>query len=262
MNQPFAYNHALLAGKTAVITGASRKIGIGAAIARSLAAVGCNLFLTYYRSYDGQMPWGSQAEETEALLVELQAMGITAEGADLDLSDPTTPATLFTMAEIAVGPVDILINNATYSLTDSIETLTAVHIDNHYAVNVRGMMLLCHEFVKRFQGDWGRIINLTSGQGAGPMPNELAYAATKGAVDAFSLSLSTAVIGKQITVNVVDPGITDTGWIEPEQYAHFLAQAPAGRLGQPMDAARLVRFLASPEASWITGQLIRSRGGL
>lgn len=260
--EQYSYNKQLLAGKTAVITGASRHIGIGAAIARALAEVGCNLFLTYYRTYDGMMPWGSKPQETETLIAELQNMGVVVEGVDLDLSEPTAPATLFTMAEIAVGPVDILINNATYSVNDDIDTLTAVHIDKHYALNMRGMMLLCTEFVQRFQGEWGRIINLTSGQGLGPMPNELAYAATKGAVDAFSLSLSTAVAGRNITVNVVDPGITDTGWISPELHAQFVAQSPTGRLGQPADAARLVRFLASPEASWITGQTLRSRGGL
>lgn len=256
------YQEDMLVGKTAVITGVSRKIGIGAAIARAFAEVGCQVFTTYYRPYDATMPWGSQQDEAEGLLAELRHSGIPAAGLELDLSDPAAPVQLFTAAEAAFGPIDILVNNAAYSVNDGVSGLTAVHIDNHYAVNVRGMMLLCAEFVKRFRGDWGRIINLTSGQGAGPMPGELAYAATKGAVDAFTVSLAAAVAAQQITVNAVDPGGTDTGWMWPELVAQLTAQSPTGRVGQPEDAARLVRFLASPEAGWITGQIIRSRGGL
>ena len=93
------------------------------------------------------------------------------------------------------------------------------------------------------------------------MPHELAYAATKGGVDAFTLSLSAATAGRGITVNAVDPGPTDTGWLRAEQRAGLLARAPMGRLGAPQDAARVVAFLASEEAGWVTGQVIRSRGG-
>jgi 3-oxoacyl-[acyl-carrier protein] reductase len=256
------YQTDMLKGKTAVITGVSRQIGIGAAVARALAKVGCNVFTSYYRPYDVTMPWGSLAHEAETLLTELRGLGIKAAGLELDLSEPTAAVTLFDAVETAVGPVDILVNNAAYSLNDTVEGLTAVHIDNHYVVNVRGMMLLCAEFVKRFQGEWGRIINMTSGQGAGPMPNELAYAATKGAVEAFTVSLSAAVAHHNITVNALDPGATDTGWMPPDLHAQLQAQSPTGRVGLPEDAARLVRFLASPEAGWITGQIIRSRGGL
>ncbi len=256
------YQHEMLTGKTAVITGVSRKIGIGTAVARALAEVGCNIFTTYYRPYDATMPWGSQADEAESVIAELRQMGVKAAGLELDLSDPAAPAALFDAAEAALGPVAILVNNATYSVNDGVAGLTAVHIDHHYAVNVRGMMLLCAEFVRHFQGEWGRIINLTSGQGAGPMPDELAYAATKGAVDAFTVSLAAGIAGQKITVNAIDPGVTDTGWMPPDLYAHLLARSPMGRVGQPEDAARLIRFLASPEAGWITGQIIRSRGGL
>ncbi len=94
------------------------------------------------------------------------------------------------------------------------------------------------------------------------MPGKLAYAASKGAVEAFSLSLSAELASQGITVNAIDPGVTDTGWLTNELQQKFTAQAPMGRIGTPEDAARLVRFLASPEAGWITGQLIRSRDGL
>ncbi|WP_420644036.1 SDR family oxidoreductase [Candidatus Leptofilum sp.] len=256
----------MLQGQTAVITGVSRKIGIGAAIAQALAEVGCNIFTTYFRPYDATMPWGSQADEATAIIAELQQMGVEATGLELDLSQPTTPAELFTIVQERFGRANILINNAAYSTTGSITKMTANDMQNHLAVNVQGMALLCQAFVQQFEeGEWvenGRIINISSGQSHGPMPDELAYATSKGAVEAFSLSLSADLASQGITVNAIDPGITDTGWITDDLRQHFVAQAPMRRIGTPADAARLVRFLASPEAGWITGQLIRSRGGL
>lgn len=128
-------------------------------------------------------------------------------------------------------------------------------------MNLRAVLLLCLEFIKGCSHvGAGRIINLTSGQGLGPMPGELAYAATKGGVDALTLSLSAAVAARGITVNALDPGPTDTGWMRPEQRAALLATAPMGRLGTPQDAAQVVVFLASEAAGWVTGQVIRGRG--
>ncbi len=246
----------------AIVTGASRKIGIGAAIARALAEDDFTIFTTYFRPYDATMPWGSQQNEATDLLTELQEMGANVIGLELDLSDPTAPATLFDAVETQLGKPTVLVNNATFSLNDGIANLTAELLDKHYAVNLRGTALLCAEFVRRFDGDWGRIINMTSGQGTGPMPDELAYAATKGAIDAFTVSLATAVAPQNITVNAVDPGATDTGWMDAALYEQLRQQTPMGRVGLPEDAAQLVRFLASPDAGWITGQIIRSRGGL
>ena len=256
----------MLKGQTAVITGVSRKIGIGAAIARALAEVGCNIFTTYFRPYDATMPWGSEANEAVELITELQQLGVAATGLELDLSQPTAPAELFAVVQERFGQATILVNNAAYSTSENIDTLNAPSLDNHYAVNVRGMALLCQAFVQQFaEGAWvenGRIINLSSGQSFSPMPSELAYIASKGAVEALTLSLSADLARRGITVNAIDPGITDTGWIPDDLRQQFVAQAPMGRIGTPADAARLVRFLASPEAGWITGQLIRSRGGL
>jgi 3-oxoacyl-[acyl-carrier protein] reductase len=251
-----------LQNKIALITGASRKVGIGAAIARELAGGGADVFVTYYHTYDATMAWGSQPAEAEALLAELKRLGVRAEGMNLDLTGPEAPIQLFDRVEESLGPVDILVNNATYSVNDGIDHLTAEHLDKHYAMNVRAMALLCVEFTRRFkQGSGGRIINMSSGQGVGPMPGELAYVATKGAVEAFTVTLSAELASRGITVNAVDPGATDTGWMSPELKAQLVARAPMGRVGQPEDAARLVRFLASEEAGWITGQIIHSRGG-
>ena len=252
--------------RLALVTGVSRKAGIGAAIARELARDGADLFITYYRPYDQLTGLAADPGESESLLTELRQIGGHADGLELDLADSGAPARLFDHIEARWGPVTILVNNATHSLRDGISRLHAAHLDQHYAVNIRAMALLCAEFVRRYtlrssRIGFGRIINLSSGQGLGAMVGELAYAATKGAVEAFSRSLSVEVGKLGITVNAVDPGVTDTGWIPPELKLKLEAESPMGRLGVPADAARLVRFLVSSEAGWITGQIIHSRGG-
>ena len=257
----------LFQGRLALITGASRKAGIGAAIARELARDGTNIFITYYRPYDHETGLASDPEEPQLLLAELRRMGRNADGLELDLSEIQAPRHLFDHVEATCGPITILVNNATYSVRDGIENLNAEQLDKHYAMNIRAMALLCAEFVRRYEQNLphavhGRIINLSSGQGLSPMPGELAYAATKGAVEAFTRSLSAEVGKLGITVNAVDPGATDTGWISSELKVRWEAESPMGRIGVPEDAARLVRFLASAEAGWITGQVIHSRGGL
>lgn len=254
-----------LENKVAIVTGASRQAGIGAAIAKELARAGVVVFITYHQAYDETVTGLAQPNEAEALLAELQQLGVPAAGWDVDLSDPAMINPLLDRVTQTLGQPTILINNAAYSERDGWPSLTAELLDKHYAVNVRGMMVLSVEFVRRYQAagaTTGRIINLTSGQGLTPMPQELAYVATKGAVEAFTISFSAAVVDLGITVNAVDPGLTDSGWLTPALRAEFMAQAPQGRLGRPVDAARLVRFLASDEAGWITGQIIRSRGGM
>jgi 3-oxoacyl-[acyl-carrier protein] reductase len=252
-----------LRGKVALVTGATRLAGLGAAIADALASAGADLGLGYFRAYDRQQPWGVKDAEPEQLLARLHALGVRAVGFEVDLSGLEGPRQLFALVQNALGPVHILVNNAAYSAEARVEQLTAEILDRHYEVNLRATALLSAEFVRSFtSGSGGRIINLTSGQGAFPMPNELAYAATKGGIDAFTVSLSAAVAKKGITVNAVDPGPTDTGWINDTLGASLLGDAPMGRVGGPLDAARLVAFLASEEAEWITGQIIRSRGGL
>jgi 3-oxoacyl-[acyl-carrier protein] reductase len=253
--------------RSALVTGVSRQAGIGAAIARELARDGVDIFITYYRPYDEETGLAADSEEPAKLLEDLRSLGRRAEGLEADLSDPRAAERVFDRAEAALGSITILVNNAAYSTRDGIENVTAEQLDRHYAINLRATALLCAEFVRRFRAlrprsVHGRIINLSSGQGLTPMPGELAYAATKGAVEAFSRSLSAEVAKLGITVNAVDPGITDTGWIPPELKARWKGESPTGRIGMPQDAARLVRFLTSTEAEWITGQVIHSRGGL
>jgi 3-oxoacyl-[acyl-carrier protein] reductase len=122
--------------------------------------------------------------------------------------------------------------------------------------------MLSVEFCRRFAAkSGGRIVNFSSGQHLGPMPDELAYAMSKAAIVTFTQSLAPAVMGKGITVNVVNPGVTDTGWITPALAEELLPAMPAGRFGTPDDAAHAVAWLASDEAAWITGQVINSEGG-
>lgn len=251
-----------LQGKIAIVTGASRRIGIGTAICRSLAEAGADIFFTYWMPYDREMAWGEDRDWPGQLQLELQQAGVRAWGMEADLSLPGTPERIIREVFRELGAPSILVNNAAYSTNDGYERLDAGTLDAHYAVNMRGTFLLCAEFAKSFHhGSGGRIINMTSGQDKGPMPGELAYVATKGAISAFTVSLAAELAHRHITVNAVDPGPTDSGWMSDEVKQHLQPRFPAKRIGTPEDAARLIRMLASDDAGWITGQIIHSDGG-
>ena len=251
-----------LRGRVALVTGASRRRGIGTAICRTLAGKGADVFFTYWVPFDRRQLVGEDPEAPAALHEELRGMGVRAEGVELDLSPADSPECLLDAVTERLGPPSILVNNAAYSTRDSFERLDAETLDAHYAVNLRAAALLSVGFARRYPGGpGGRIINLTSGQSLGPMPEELAYAATKGAIETFTVTLAAEVGHKGITVNAVNPGPTDTGWMTEELKEELSAKFPAGKVGEPEDAARVVAFLASDEACWITGQIIHSEGG-
>lgn len=250
-----------LAGRIALVTGASRSIGIGAAICRRLADDGADIAFTHFLNYDRDM-YGSPEDGPDELQRELEAKGVRAASIAIDLSQPGIASGLFDQVEASLGPADILINNAAYSTHDSWDTLTEASWDMHMSVNARATAMLTVEFARRFsKGNGGRVVNFSSGQHLGPMPDELAYAASKGAIIAFSMSVAPALARQGITINVVNPGPTDTGWIGDELAAALLRVSPFGRIGQPEDAARAIAFLVSDEAAWITGQTINSEGG-
>jgi 3-oxoacyl-[acyl-carrier protein] reductase len=251
-----------LSGRVALVTGASRQQGIGAAICHALAERGADVAFSHWLRYDAAFPWAGGPEEPDELAAELGSLGVRTVAIKWNLARADTVESLLEIAEARLGPLSILVNNAAYSTSDGYERLDAATIDAHVAVNLRATMLLSAAFARRFAWDGpGRIINLTSGQSLGPMPDELAYGATKGAIEAFTRSLAPAVAAKGITVNAVNPGPTDTGWISPDLRAELLPKFPLGRLGTPQDAARLIAWLAGPEAGWVTGQVIHSEGG-
>jgi len=227
-----------LRNKVAVITGVSRKKGIGAAIARELSKAGVNIVTTYFRPYDKTKTWKSSDDEAQAIIEELKSNGVKAHGIEMDLRDSTTPTLLLDAAEKLFTKIDILINNATSSVDADIAHLTPELLDEAYAVNLRATLMLCSEFSKRHDGRLGgRIILLTSGQGITAMPNEIPYVVTKGGIDAFTKSASISLAKKNITINAIDPGATDSGWMTPELYDHIKAENPMGRVGKPEDAA-------------------------
>jgi 3-oxoacyl-[acyl-carrier protein] reductase len=251
-----------LRGRVALVTGVGRRRGIGSAVCRALASRSADIVLSYWKAYDREMPWASGEDGPGALLGELRAAGVRAEGVEADLSGSESPRSLLDAAEEKLGRPSILVNTAAYSTRDGYEALDAETLDVHYAVNVRAMALLSVGFARRYPGGpGGRIVNFSSGQSLGPMPEELAYVATKGAIEAFTRTLAVEVGHKQITVNAINPGPTDTGWMTEELEQEIIPKFPLGRIGQPEDAARLVAFLASDEAAWITGQIIHSEGG-
>jgi 3-oxoacyl-[acyl-carrier protein] reductase len=262
-----------LRGRVAVVTGASRRVGIGAAVCRELAGAGADVFFTHWVGYDRAMDY-ADPDGPEALLAELRGLGVRAEAAPVDLADPAAPDALLAEVERRLGLPTILVNNAAHSTRDGWRALDAATLDAHYAVNLRATALLSVGLARRLadrpdgnrvphtEGTRrGRIVNLTSGQGRGPMPGELAYAASKGGIEALTVTLAAELGPYGITVNAVDPGPTDTGWMSDALKAELLPRFPLGRIGVAADAARLIAFLVSDAGGWITGEIIHSTGG-
>ena len=248
--------------KVAIVTGVSRIKGIGRAICIELAKRKHDIFFTYWTEYDQQMPWSVDDNEPDLIQEEIKDLGVRCEKIELDLSSENSAELLFDSITESFGEASVLVNNATFSTETEINTITGSDLDKHYAVNVKATTLLIAEFVKRFNSQkQGRIVNLTSGQSLGQMPNEIAYAMTKGAIETLTVTLSSQLAGKGITINAVNPGPNDTGWMNKELKESLGQQFPMGRIGQPKDTAKLIGFLANDDAEWITGQIIHSEGG-
>jgi 3-oxoacyl-[acyl-carrier protein] reductase len=263
-----------LRGRVAVVTGVSRRAGIGYAIARRLAAQGASLVLHHYARHDRDQPWGAEPGGPDAIVA-----GVTAALADpdatvwhqeADLSDPDAPSRLIEAAVATSRFLDILVCNHARSGGDGpLGTLTAAMLDAHWAVNTRSSILLAQAFaavrgageVGGYNRPGGRIVFMTSGQDLGPMPGEVAYAASKGALASVTLTLADQLAGRGITVNAVNPGPVDTGYAPPDAHEAVRRHFPQGRWGEPDDPARLIAWLATDEAAWITGQVINTEGG-
>jgi 3-oxoacyl-[acyl-carrier protein] reductase len=252
-----------LRGRVALVTGVSRRNGIGFAIARRLAEQGAELFLHSWEPFDAAMPWGADPGGSEAIRSELRVTGRRIEQLADDFRDATAPERVVRAAFAAFGQVDILIANHAYSTLGDLEALTAAEIDAHLEINVRGTLLLIQAWAARHDDHrpGGRVIMLTSGQHLGPMPGELAYIASKGALHQLTRSLAAHLAPRGITVNTVNPGATDTGYADAALRESVLAREPMGRWGEPDDAARLIAWLCGDDARWITGEVINSTGG-
>lgn len=253
-----------LINKIAIVTGASRAKGIGTEICRELAKEGADIFFTHWSNYDRLMGYCNEDDFnwSKHLIEEIRSLGVRCESMELDLSQPDASRKLLDTVQTKLGSPSILVNNATHSVDVDFRSIDADVLDAHYNVNVRGTCLLTVEFARLIEGKHGgRIINMVSGQDKSPEPGNLAYVATKGAVSTFTKSVAIELAPLKITVNAVDPGPTNTGWMSSKLKEDLLPKFPMGRLGEPRDAAKLVVFLASEEAEWITGQIIHSDGG-
>ncbi|QQM44893.1 SDR family oxidoreductase [Streptomyces liliifuscus] len=260
-----------LRGRAALVTGASRRGGIGYAVARRLAAYGASVYAHHHVPHDADMPWGAdRPEEVVAGIREALAdPGALVVGGPGDLSDPTGPAELIaTAADALGGRIDILVANHALSGSDGpLDTIDAAMLDAHWAVDTRSVILLVQAYARlraalppRTAG--GRVVMMTSGQDiAGGMPGEIAYALQKGALASVTRSLATTLAEHAVTVNAVNPGPVDTDYMTGDEYAAIAAMFPAGRWGMPDDPARLIAWLATDEAEWVTGQVIDSEGG-
>ncbi len=251
-----------LQGRAAVVTGVSRRRGIGFATASRLAALGADLFVHSFTPFDAGQPWGADSDGLAPLLADLRAFGGKVEHGEADFADPDAPRSVMAAAVQALGHVDILVANHAYSALGTLEELSAAQIDAHLQVNVRGSLLLTQAFAAQHDGRaGGRVVLMTSGQHLHPMPGELAYVASKGALHQLTASLAAHLAPRGITVNTINPGATDTGYADEELRRAVIAREPMGRWGRPEDAARLIGWLATDDAQWVTGQIINSTGG-
>lgn len=256
-----------LAGRVAIVTGVSRRVGIAATIARQMLVDGACVLATGWHLHDAEQPWGADVGRAQATIdfvtADLPEAGGRLHYVEGDLADPDVPHSLAHLAVERFGALDIVVACHARSSRQSLRDVTVAELDASWTVNARGTVLLAkalqqHRVPSR---PGGRLITFTSGQHLGPMPNELPYIVSKGAIQQMTASLSEGLIDDGITVNCVNPGPVDTGYADPETHAHVAGMFPAQRWGQPTDVASLVRFLVSDDGGWITGETINSEGG-
>ena len=240
-----------LTGKTAIVTGSSR--GIGRAIAERLSADGANVVVTFHGNRD-------KAEEAVATI---KANGVDAIALQLDMRDLKSVRALFEQTKTRFGQIDILVNNAAgVNVFKPTAMLTEDEYDSMFQIT-RGVYFALQEATKHL-ADNGRIVSISTGGTSMAMAGAGAYAGSKAAIEQFSNCLAKELGAKNITVNTIAPGLTETdGLVLDEQQTQMLiAQTPLGRLGKPDDIAAAVSLLVSDDAHWITGQNIRATGGI
>lgn len=245
-----------LEGKVAVVTGASK--GIGAEIARHLAAAGATVVVNYASSKGG----------ADTVVADITKRGGRAVAVQADVSKPADVQRLFGETKKQFGKLDILVNNAGIYKFAPLSEVTPEHFHQHFDLNVLGLLLATKEAVKLFGSEGGNVINISSVVATLPFPNASVYSATKAAVNSITRVLALELGPRKIRVNAINPGMVETegthggGIIESELRMQTEAQTPLGRIGQPQDIAPAAVFLASPDASWITGETLYIAGGM
>jgi 3-oxoacyl-[acyl-carrier protein] reductase len=244
-----------LRGKVAIVTGASK--GIGAAIAKGLAAVGAPVVVNYASSREG----------ADRVVAEIVGKGGKAIAVEADVSKAAAVQRLFHQTKNAFGSLDVLVNNAGVYRFAALEEVTEDEFHREFNINVLGVLLASREAMKYFGPDGGSVINISSIASTSPTPTAVVYSATKGAVDAITRVLANELGPKKIRVNAIKPGGVETegvhsmGVVGSEFEKQMVARTPLGRLGQPDDIASVAVFLASAASGWMTGETIAVGGG-
>ncbi len=231
---------------TALITGAGRPGAIAAATARRLAGAGWDLGLQHYD------------EDLSPLLRDLAETGVRVHTHQADLGVASEAAATFDAIRGALGEVTALLLVHTHDETRGLLATRPEHLDRHYAVNVRAALILIQAFATRLAAPDRRIVALTSDHYT---PENLAYGATKAALDRVVLAAANELGPRGIRANCINPGPNDTGWMTEEIRDAASHQTPLGRTSRPEDTADLIEFLLSPKGGWITGQVLYSNGG-
>jgi 3-oxoacyl-[acyl-carrier protein] reductase len=245
-----------LAGKVALVTGASK--GIGASIARQLAVEGAAVVVNY----------ASSKEDAARVVGEIASRGGKAVAVRANVARKAEVEHLFAETKKAFGRLDILVNNAGVYEFSPLEAVTEEHFHRQFDLNVLGLIFASREAARLFGPEGGSIVNISSLAGAAPVANGSVYSATKAAVDAVTKSLAKELGPRNIRVNSINPGMVITegvraaGIAESDFRKQMESQTPLGRIGQPEDIAPAAVFLASPDAAWITGETLVIAGGL
>jgi len=246
-----------LKNKVAVVTGASK--GIGASIAKHFAAEGAKVVVNYASSKEGADKVVKAITDNGGIAIAVQA----------DVSNEADVTRLFEETQKAFGTLDILVNNAVAQGYAAIEQISVADFHQSFNVNVLGPILTIQAALKLFGNKGGNIINISSGASKYPLPNASLYSSTKAALDAFTIALSKELGAKNVRINSILPGATETegaasaGVTAGSEYEKmFIANTPLGRRGQPEDIAKAAVFLASDDAAWITGEQISVSGGM
>ena len=245
-----------LADKVAVVTGASK--GIGAAIAKALAAEGAAVVVNYAAS----------RRDAEMVVAEITGTGGKAVAVQGDVSKSRDVERLFADTINSFGRIDILVNNAGIYRFAPIETVTEDDFHQHFNINVLGVVLATKEAIKHFRPDGGSIINLSTAVTRNPPPGASVYVASKSAIEAITRVLAKELGPRKIRVNAISPGEVQTegtrsaGIVGSDFEKQLLQQTPLGRVGQPEDIAPVAVFLASDDARWVTGEILAASGGM